>query len=409
MHLYRRHRRDCKAGHPEESTSGEFEERKKAWKRCDCPIFATASINKRRRRQSTNQWEWEAAKVVANEWEKSGTWTAAPAQPQQPVIAEPSNPRVQIADAVKVFLATREGAKIAGSTLRKYRTFAKQLTGYADQRGYLMIDQFTPADIDMFYAGMKLGLRAKAKRLGTLRSFFRFAVNREWIGKTPVSQDLKPPVGSSKVVNKMPFSDDELERIIKACDRMPTVQWQNSIASGVWTCEDLKDFIWSMIYTGLRISDVALFDMKRLRGREIFLRAKKNGGDVYTVIPEWLKNRLEDRAKRKGRRPFITGTSDRLETVTDMWRRQINRVFELAGEFEEKPTPHRFRHTFARILLEKGVPVSDVADLLGDDEKTVREHYARWIPERQARLSRIVDAAFEERPRPKVVNMPTPR
>jgi hypothetical protein len=24
-----------------------------------------------------------------------------------------------------------------------------------------------------------------------------------------------------------------------------------------------------------------------------------------------------------------------------------------------------------------------VADLLGDDEKTVREHYARWVPERQ--------------------------
>jgi choline dehydrogenase-like flavoprotein len=32
---YRRHRRDCKTGHPEESRSGEFEERKKGWKRCD--------------------------------------------------------------------------------------------------------------------------------------------------------------------------------------------------------------------------------------------------------------------------------------------------------------------------------------------------------------------------------------
>jgi len=49
---------------------------------------------------------------------------------------------------------------------------------------------------------------------------------------------------------------------------------------------------------------------------------------------------------------------------------------------------------FARILLERGVPVADVADLLGDDEKTVREP-ARWVPERQARLTKILKAAFD--------------
>jgi integrase len=69
-------------------------------------------------------------------------------------------------------------------------------------------------------------------------------------------------------------------------------------------------------------------------------------------------------------------------------------VFELADVGAERATPHRFRHTFARILLEKGVPVADVADLLGDGEKTVREHYARWVPERQARLTRILKNAF---------------
>jgi hypothetical protein len=39
LNLYRRHRRDCKAGHPEEHLSSEFDERKKGWRRCDCPIF----------------------------------------------------------------------------------------------------------------------------------------------------------------------------------------------------------------------------------------------------------------------------------------------------------------------------------------------------------------------------------
>jgi integrase len=112
------------------------------------------------------------------------------------------------------------------------------------------------------------------------------------------------------------------------------------------------------------------------------------------------RRRARPRGKRYGERPFIVARSDRLETITNIWRRRIARAFEAAGPFEEPATPHRFRHTFARILLQRGVPVADVADLLGDDEKTVREHYARWVPERQARLTKILREAFMGQPKP---------
>jgi integrase len=72
-----------------------------------------------------------------------------------------------------------------------------------------------------------------------------------------------------------------------------------------------------------------------------------------------------------------------------------------------KPTPHRFRHTFARILLERpGVEVRDVAELLGNSEQMVRKHYSAWIPARQDRLTNILREAFKERPRPNVLEMP---
>ncbi len=305
-----------------------------------------------------------------------------------------------------MFLSLREGEKIAAATLRKYRTFAKQLRAFADSRGYVMLDQLTSTDVDAFYSGLKLGGRAKAKRLGTVRAFFRFCVNREWLNKNPVSGDLKAPLGSSRVANKIPFTDAELERIIKACDTLGEIRWSSGKGERVWSGEDAKDFIWTLTYTGLRISDVALFNMKRLQGTEVFLRAKKNGGDVFAYIPDWLRDRLLERSKTWGPMLFLVGKSERLETVTDTWRRKLNKVFELTGSFEESPTPHRFRHTFARIMLQRGVPVADVADLLGDDEDTVREHYARWVPERQARLTKILKDAFEGNTKPKLVAMP---
>ena len=126
----------------------------------------------------------------------------APSAPE----ASRQRSRITIAAAVKVFLSNREGAKIAPSTLRKYRTFTNQLTAFADGLGYIMLDQLASGDIDVFYSQMGLGARAKAKRLGTLRAFFRFCVNRKWLPESPVSADIKPPVGANRVANKAPFT-----------------------------------------------------------------------------------------------------------------------------------------------------------------------------------------------------------
>jgi integrase len=406
LNLYRRHRQECEAERPAESRSGEFDERKKGWKRCACFIFASGTLSGKFRRKYTGKSDWDEARAVAAAWEHANSWDGEAPEPVPAAVEPPVPGRIKIADAVKVFLSHRAGAGIAPTTLRKYRTFTKQLIAFADARGYVMLDQFTCGDIDLFYNSWNLGARAKGKRLGTLRAFFRFCMNRKWQQENPVSADIKPPIGANRVANKAPYTDEELQRIIDACDKVGEVAWTDGREQGVWTGEDVKDFIWVMVYTGLRISDVALFNMSRLKGSEVFLRAQKNGGEVFAYIPEWLRDRIEARAKHCGVRLFAVGHSDRLETITDRWRRKLNKVFELAGQFEEEPTPHRFRHTFARILLQRGVPVADVADLLGDDEKTVRQHYSRWVPERQARLTKILKDAFDDKPRPRLVAMP---
>jgi hypothetical protein len=98
-----------------------------------------------------------------------------------------------------------------------------------------MLDQFTSSDIDEFYGGSNLGARAKGKRLGTLRAFFRFSRNRKWLSESPVSIDIKPPMGANRVANKAPFTDEELQRIIDACDNLGHVTWSNERESGVYT------------------------------------------------------------------------------------------------------------------------------------------------------------------------------
>jgi integrase len=138
---------------------------------------------------------------------------------------------------------------------------------------------------------------------------------------------------------------------------------------------------------------------------EILIRTEKAGTHVYTWVPEWLQERIRVRAKDG---PWIFGEHQTMDknVITDVWRRKLKRLWKLCGPWKQKPTPHRFRHTFARILLARpGVTVRDVAELVGNTEQMVRKHYAAWIPERQERLTAVLKAAFSEKPRPNVVEM----
>lgn len=310
--------------------------------------------------------------------------------------------RVPISEAIAAFLARCQNKGVVDATLRKYRTFTKQLSAYCEECGYLSIEQLSISDMDKFYASWKDGPRSKGKKLDKLRSFIKFCVKRKWLADN-IAEDLEAPQGSSFAANKSPFTDDELQRIYAACDAFGAPIPRGPGARS-WGGEDAKDFVLLSVYTGLRISDVCLFNTaKRLTGNDVFLRMHKTKKELYTWIPDWLVDRLRAREQQHGSHVFLVGKSMNIRTVTEQWRRRLNKIFKLAGSFEERPHPHRFRSTFARILLEKGVPVADVAELIGDTEDIVRKHYARFVKERQARLTRILQEAFADKPKPKVV------
>ena len=230
----------------------------------------------------------------------------------------------------------------------------------------------------------------------------------DWIQKSPAAP-VKPPKGAQRIKHKSPYTDEELERIFAACDRIESTPWNNRYGSGAWSGEDVSDFIAVSIYTGLRISDVATFDVGRLRGNNCFLFMHKTKKELFTWIPDWLRDRLQKRAQKYGAKIFGAHVTDDMNVVTDTWRRKIYKVFDLASPFAEKPTPHRFRHTFVRILLQNGVEPKDVAELIGDTEEMVRRHYARWVPERQERLTRILREKLAAVPTPKLASGPRPK
>jgi integrase len=429
LNLYRRHFRTpgkCLAGLEPDFRNYESDELRRGWKKCHCPIYADGTLGGQFRRKNTKQVTWPEARAIAGAWEAIGQWQdqATVPPPVQPAPESTSSTQegVTIDRATAAFLAEHAESS-APNTQKKYAIIIKKLKAHSAEKGYVMIDQWGPIDVREFRQSWEVSPITSAKNMSVVKAFFEFVLSNEWISRNP-ARLVKNPRGrlstESRSKERLPFTDEELKRMFEACETQygkRPVRWSRKVHHRAaepsetvnykykWTGQDLADFISVSVYTGLRISDVCTFHVDRLLpSGECHIRTTKNDRKVFTWVPEWLQMRIRARAAEYG--PLIFGEHSTIDTnvVTDVWRRKLKRLWKLCGPWTEKPTPHRFRHTFARILLQRpNVTVRDVAELLGDTEDMVRRHYAAWVTERQERLTSVLKEAFSEKPTPRLV------
>ena len=415
LNLYRRHRPDCEGSYPQESRSGQFEERRKGWKKCNCVIFCSGVLGGVFKRRQTGKSNWEEAAAVVETWESTGSWEASVPAPVAVPASSVSDAasKVTIDRAIEYFLAEHIASY---NTHKKYRLLLKKIKAHSESKGYVLIEQWSPLDVREFRSSWGVSPLTASKYMTIVKSFFEFAVSNEWIIRNP-ARLVKEVRGQVRPKERIPFTDEELVRMYEACEtkygklpiRSPRAEDQSAVEFSKridfryrWKGEDLADFISVSVYTGFRISDVCTFHVDRvLRTGECHIRTTKNGKKVYTWIPDWLQQRIRARAAKYGPLIFGEHTTEDTNVVTEVWRRKLKRLWSLCGPWPETPTPHRFRHTFARILLQQPtVTIRDVAELLGNTEDMVRRHYAAWVPERQARLTKVLQNAFVNTPRP---------
>ena len=150
------------------------------------------------------------------------------------------------------------------------------------------------------------------------------AIQQGW-SRTP-----KPGIQATAETNRsFRLADEELKKMYDACPKYGAGHRYK------WTGEDLADFISLSIYTGMRISDVALFQADRMQASgEILIRTTKAGTHVYTWVPESLQDRIKARAKKHG--PYIFGAHKptTLDIITETWRRRLNALWDALWSLE---------------------------------------------------------------------------
>ncbi len=340
--LYRRHRANCK------STARRA--------KCFCPIWVQGILRGENIRKSLDLTNWEAANKLVRDWE----------------IEKPKNTPT-IEEAATRFLADLGSRGLSRDTVKKFELLTAELS---ERFPGWLVDRFTPDDMGKFREKWDLKPSTAAKKLERIRSFFKFCVDRKWCVDNPASA-LRPP--KETAIEKKPYDNNELEKIAWAIPLFPI--------KGIYGEENrerIKAFVSVLRWTGLRIRDVVQLKRSAVDDKFITVRTHKNGKPVQLPVHPEMQEAL---SKMRGDEYlFWSGAGNPKSCVGD-WQRTLRRLGVIAGVHVHA---HRWRHTFATQLLSKGVPVSEVAAILGNSPRIIEKHYSQWIQARQESLNAAV-------------------
>jgi integrase/recombinase XerD len=357
--IYRRHKKDCP-------------HRSRSYRRCRCPLWVQGTLAGEVVRRSMDLTAWEAAQEVVHEWTVTGR------------IGGKLGSSMSVPEAVERYIADVAARKLAVMSIYRYNAFLKRvLVPWCEKEKIKEVRNLDFATLSKFRASWTTwSSYTSAKNLELLRMFLRFCVNAKWTEENAAAELKSPKI---KMAPTLPFTEDEEEAILAACDLYRTHnRW------GKTSPERLRTFVLTLRYSGLRIGDVSTLETKRLKDNSLLLYTHKTGVAVYVPIPPFVADALRVQASlnSNGEYFFWTGAS-KVKCVTVTWQRTLSGLFKKAGVI--RGYAHRFRDTFAVSLLLAGVSVEDVATLLGHSSTAITEkHYAPWVAARQERLEAAV-------------------
>ena len=231
--------------------------------------------------------------------------------------------------------------------------------------------EITTIDLRGYLAALHEAGYAKttiARRLASLRSFFRFGQREGWTKSNPAK-----PLRNPRKPRALPhfLSSEDIGRLLTA--------------PGIKTHAGLRDrAILEVLYSaGLRVSELAGLstgdlDLSsgalRVRGKGKRERIAPLGSYALKALSDWLKVRtVSVREKQGADAPIFVNKFGRRLTTRSI-ARMLEKYLRTTG-LDRRTTPHTLRHSFATHLLDRGADIRSVQELLGHKSLVTTQIY----------------------------------
>jgi len=222
-----------------------------------------------------------------------------------------------------------------------------------------------------------------ARKLATLRSFYKFCLRRSHVQVNPLATIRTP-----KQDKRLPkfLEEEDIRKLLETPD-----------TNTVLGCRD-RAMLETMYSTGIRVSELVDLNVADVDfvGEALHVRGKGKKQRITPISPTalaWIKRYMELRrqdpraASFNQEAVFVNKHGQRLSTRSV--RRKLDKYLALAG-LDPTISPHTLRHSFATHMLSRGADLRSVQELLGHQFLSTTQIYTHVTVNR---MKQAYDAA----------------
>lgn len=245
------------------------------------------------------------------------------------------------------------------NTISSYETDLLQFFSYLiSQYDAPSLNQITTAIIRSWLAELKQDdqlAKTINRKISTLRSFFKFALRKEWMMQTPMSS-----ISGPKIKKRLPqfVEQKDIEHLL-----------ENVYFSNDFNGNTEKLIITLFYHTGLRVSELTSLKLKNFdfSNGHLKIHGKGNKDRIVPLLPMFQKQISEyirDWRKENLQTDYVffneKGKPFNPRKVYEIVKRNLSQVTTI-----QKKSPHILRHSFATHLSNNGADINAIKDLLG--------------------------------------------
>ena len=212
-------------------------------------------------------------------------------------------------------------------------------------------------------SGYGLGAASRARKIATIRSFYKYLVNK------------------AKLISENPVQDLDSPKIPKSLPRYLTLEESRRLLSCVDGRHKERNFCIICIFLncGLRISEIVGLNISDIRPDCLRVIGKGNRERIVYLndataqaINNYILVRKDIETTDKNA-VFLSGQKTRIgrEAVHSMVKKSLLK----AGLDSTKYSSHKLRHTAATLMLQNGVDVRTLQELLGHEHLNTTQIY----------------------------------
>jgi integrase/recombinase XerD len=318
--------------------------------------------------------------------------------------AVPANDAKTLAQAVELFLADKNSQGLNPGVIKKYERELQRLQEFLAKHSKFLAREITLDDLIKFRASwndLYPSSMTRQKVQERLRSFLRYCYESGSLERLPRLSPIKvdaPPT--------LPLTEKEYSELLAQCPKVFNPEKAKKVHA----------LVRLMRHSGLAIRDAVtlerneiVWDKKKSVHRIVTSRQKTEVHVSVPIPPDVSKELLEvlngneryvfwNRGAIGGNPSEKRGVNGQETTVVGMYQSAMRDLFKAAGVYleDQHMVSHRLRDTFAVGMLEKGVPMEEVARMLGNSLKVCEKSYAQWMQSRQDRLDGLVIQTWKE-------------